>query len=258
MRTDNDNKLSRALGYPYPAGPWPDYLFDRGQAQPLPASFDLSGRVPVLAVGSNRSPEQLVRKYQDTAQIPVTRFELVDHDVAYCAYMTHYGSMPATLVSAPGTRVTLAITWLTQKQLSRMHETESVGPHTRFGWLHGLLAPGGGNAPDAVLTYISARGLLTHGYERILLTDVNATGRAAENQDGRMAAMGQQEVLALTWQHALEHLSTDPGQRFEEWLLGQIDHPPSREQLNGLLQNTAVSSIPNNFEPVDNIIDLPY
>ena len=266
MSTEQHPKLRRALDYPYPLARWSDYLFDHGEVRELPDAYDYSGRVPVLAVGSNRSPEQLTRKYRDTAQIPVTRFEMTGYDVAYCAYMTHYGSMPATLVDAPGTRVTLAITWLTRDQLARMHDTESVGPHTQFGWLRdhdGELPVVASDtlprrAPPAVLTYVSARGLLTHGHQRILLTDVLASGRPAQDEQSSIAVLSQQQVLTMTWQYARRHSGADLNQDFEQWLLGQIDNPPRREHLNDLLQNSAASSLPRRFEPVHDIASLSY
>ena len=62
----DDDLLALAKGYPYrpPAG---SYLFAEGGARPLAAGTDapelFRGRVPVVAHGSNRSAEQLARKF---------------------------------------------------------------------------------------------------------------------------------------------------------------------------------------------------
>ncbi len=61
-------------------------------------------RTPVLAVGSNAGPEQLLRKYppmlfRDGVLIPVVRCVLPDFDVAYSPCITSYGSCSGALVS---------------------------------------------------------------------------------------------------------------------------------------------------------------
>src|SRR3546814_316066 len=126
----DDALLRLAKGYPY-AAPAGSYLYRDGASKPLEGSLDpdlMAGRVPVIAHGSNRAPEQLHRKFGHLAgaasAIPVTRTWLGDHDVVYSAHVTRYGSLSATLHRAPGTRVQVYVTWLTEAQLPRMHETE--------------------------------------------------------------------------------------------------------------------------------------
>src|SRR3546814_11083724 len=88
----------------------------------------MAGRVPVIAHGSNRAPEQLHRKFGHLAgaasAIPVTRTWPGDHDVVYSAHVPRYGSLSATLHRAPGTRVQVYVTWLTHTQPPPMPETE--------------------------------------------------------------------------------------------------------------------------------------
>ena len=118
----------RALGYPYDVGRTP-LLFRPGGTAPLPDDWSPGGRVPVMAVGSNRAAGQLARKFAgwsaDT-EIPVTVAEVVDHDVVYSAHFASYGAVPARLAQAPGVRVEVGITWLTPAQLDRMHKTEGT------------------------------------------------------------------------------------------------------------------------------------
>ncbi len=159
-----DPVIERALGYPYPA---PDhaYLYWRGQAFPLPERNEserpataveyllrrgglppslatllrrdreegiaaMDERHPVIACGSNRAPDRLAQKYGSIlpdAIIPVTRITLSDHAVCYAATVTRYGSVPATVTPWPGARVELMVTWLTDRQLAIMNETEDLG-----------------------------------------------------------------------------------------------------------------------------------
>ena len=133
--------LDLARGYPY-CRPEACYLFNAGEAKPLPDSVPLSnlfvGRTPVIAHGSNRSPRQLARKFGETAEIPVSRAWLTDYDVVYSAHMTRYGAIAANLCHAPGTRVEVWITWLDEAQLRRMHETELGAEIYRYGLLEGV------------------------------------------------------------------------------------------------------------------------
>ena len=159
-----DPVLERALGYPYPAPDHP-YLYWRGQAFPLPEGEGLvrprepvarllatgglpsplaellerdreegmaamDARHPVIACGSNRAPDRLRQKYGAVlpdAVIPVTRVTLADHAVCYAATVTRYGSVPATVTPWPGARAELMVTWLTDRQLAIMNETEDLG-----------------------------------------------------------------------------------------------------------------------------------
>ena len=77
--------------------------------------------MPVIAHGSNRSPDQLRRKFDylsgAASEIPVTRARLRDHDVVYSAHVTQYGSMAANLQYLPGVEVEIFVTWLTPPQL---------------------------------------------------------------------------------------------------------------------------------------------
>src|SRR3546814_20218599 len=61
----DDALLRLAKGYPY-AAPAGSYLYRDGASKPLEGSLDpdlMAGRVPVIAPGSNRAPEQLHRKF---------------------------------------------------------------------------------------------------------------------------------------------------------------------------------------------------
>ena len=101
--------IAHALSYPFPA---PDHSFvyeKRGWRRLQISEFNLKQRIPVLAAGSNQSPEQLIRKYADYSEfgaIPAQRGQLFDFDVVYAAHLTGYGSIPATFQRSQGTIVT--------------------------------------------------------------------------------------------------------------------------------------------------------
>ena len=94
--------IERALAYPFsiPSG---SYVFDGADAIPLDDYFSergisfselISGRTPVLAVGSNASPYQLRTKrdcYSLFGEIPVIKARLSGFDVVYSARITSYG-----------------------------------------------------------------------------------------------------------------------------------------------------------------------
>ena len=113
----NSESFRRAISYPYYV-PARSYVIagacheELAICAPIP---DLSGRRPVLAVGSNQSPEQLIRKFGDAnlGTIPVIRATLTDFDIVYSPHVSAYGSIPTTLRHSPGTRVTLFVNWLT-------------------------------------------------------------------------------------------------------------------------------------------------
>jgi hypothetical protein len=131
------SELDRALLYPYEA-PEGSYLLAKGrlfqlkqrdleegnlvQAEPL-----LVGRTPVLAVGSNRAPYQLLRKFGSEAIVPVTSARLHDCDVVHTALVSYYGAIPCTAFPSLGTITELKVVWLDEDQLLHMHKTEGIG-----------------------------------------------------------------------------------------------------------------------------------
>lgn len=187
--------VERATTYPYLI-PDASYLFEAGRWRP--AEIDTAttaGRTPVLACGSNRSPEQLARKFADFDDpvIPVQRAWLEDFDVVYAAHLTGYGAVAANLQHVPGTRVEVSITWLADDQIDRMHATEGVGHDYHYARLHGLtLAPEGGGPMTEAFAYVYDKGSLRPGAhdEHAALAEVSAERR-------RHGALRQPDALAL-------------------------------------------------------------
>jgi hypothetical protein len=182
---DWKDKLARARCYPY-CRPGASYIWWDGaelpQAQPL-HPVHTEGRTPVLAVGSNRSPRQLARKYGGNGKhaIPVQRAVLVDFDVVYAAHISRYGAVPAMLQAAPGVAVGLFVTWLDGRQLEIMHATEG-GYH--FAAIEEIdLALEGGGSLDTVCLYVGKAGHLVHDGAPVSLRTVEADGRENAARD---------------------------------------------------------------------------
>ena len=94
-----DPLILRALNYPY-SYPAYDFVLDNGSTAPLQDRKSLEGRIPVLAIGSNRSPEQLLRKFGDQDFLPVTCVKLCDYDVVYAAHIAS-GTMSTSFYVSP-------------------------------------------------------------------------------------------------------------------------------------------------------------
>ena len=118
-----DHALSRAMGYPYPA-PEFSYTLRGGAVYPF-VHADTQDRHPLLCIGSNISPQQLLHKFGGESVVPVQRAWLNNHDVVFAAHISNYGAIPAMLVPQESTSVFLAIAWLTPIQLQCMDSTEA-------------------------------------------------------------------------------------------------------------------------------------
>ena len=115
----------KAINYPYDA-PTKPFSFVNGKCLEG-VHLKTSDRVPILSVGSNRSPFQLRNKFSLNEELCVMPAVLYDCDVVYSASISHYGSIPATQWPSKGTRVKLNVLWLNKKQLEIMHLTEGIG-----------------------------------------------------------------------------------------------------------------------------------
>ncbi len=182
-------RIAHAKSYPFPRH---DYCFvycDGATARLPVGPCDVTGRVPVLAAGSNQSHEQLHRKFGHIADctIPVWRGRLHDFDVVYAAKLTGYGSVPATFQYSPGTSVIVFVQWFTPSQLERMHETEAGYDYDRLTDIHVTLDRGG--AVTEAHAYTSATGCLAYQGGPVALAEIAAADR-------RFRAMSQIDMLS--------------------------------------------------------------
>jgi hypothetical protein len=227
--------LALAKSYPYPA-PEASYLFADGEAGPI-ARADFEGRVPVLAHGSNRSPEQLKRKFGTTAEIPVSFGWLADYDVVYSAHITQYGAVASTLQQRPGTRVRLAINWLDEAQLARMHETEGPSNYG-FGRLVGIdLTVEHGPVAEhrEAFVYLGRNGCLD--------LDDGPVGLAAVTAEGR-GHHARQQVEAL----ALVRARHRPEATLDQMILEAVRDSERRLALTAEMKVRAVAVAAPHFE----------
>ncbi len=175
---DPEELLSLALDYPYEAPEW-SYLLRVGAFIPMTDRQDeelFEERYAVVAHGSNRSPEQLLRKFGTAAVIPVTYGWLSGYDVVYGAHVARYGAITSTLASIPGCQARVAVTWLTRQQLARMHQSERM--NYSFGHLPPFaFMPEVGPRPESLASYVGNRGALLMEGSPVGLEAIQAQGR---------------------------------------------------------------------------------
>ena len=174
------------LLYPFDV-PTYSFMWSAGRVNPLPPSRRVeelsAGRHPVLAIGSNASPAQLTRKFSDTrftdpsspeGSIPVLTAVVDGVDVVYGAHLAWYGSLPATLLDTTGVQAHVYITWLTDRQLERMNETEGLGHVYRLRPTVGVRCHGHEVGP--ALSYVTVEGACLLGGEPLGLAAISAPG----------------------------------------------------------------------------------
>ncbi|NHK28405.1 hypothetical protein FF098_010855 [Parvularcula flava] len=95
------------------------------------ADMALDRLTPVVAAGSNASPMQLLRKFQQRKDIivPVLKMPVRDWSVTYARHIAPYGSIPASLEQAPGETTQLFVNFLDEEAMEGMHGTESIGTY---------------------------------------------------------------------------------------------------------------------------------
>ena len=234
--------LHRAKSYPY-AIPNRSFVYRNGDPhylEPGSATLNLDGRTPVLAVGSNQSPEQLARKFEGGAwgEIPVLRIVLHDYDSVYSPHIATYGAVAATLQEAPGVRVSLFVTWLTDDQLIHMHTTEVSSANYGFGQLCNLRVDVDMGPPlEALFIYNSTRGTLCSEGTPVPLSEVPAAGRT-------WAAMSQIEIQ----HHVQERLAPDSA--LDTFIYESINDPVLRRRRSDMLKVGARPFAPANFNEI--------
>ena len=206
----------------------------------------LAGRQPVLAHGSNRSPEQLARKFGSDAEIPVTYGRLADYDVVYSAHMSQYGSIASTLYHTPGTAVRIAVNWLDADQLARMHETEGPSAYA-YGRMAGVslrLESGPEEALNEATVYLSTSGCLAAepgSRSPIGLRAVEAEGRGHP-------ALDQGDVLELVRARYRPNLTLD------DMILRKVADPDKRKALVAEMKAQAVAPPRPHFEEIEPLV----
>lgn len=182
----------RALGYPW-ARPAQSFVLDGEHVEPLTETAPpIGGRHPLLAIGSNGSPEALSLKLGSLPaaeqRLLVVAGDLHDFDIGAAPAPTFYGSLPATLFPSPGTVVRASVLWVSDAQFTALAWSEIT---YLLGRLDGVrFHPDLPDAPpiDSVYCFVSRWG--AHGVdgETVAMAAVPARGRAAP-------ALTQEELL---------------------------------------------------------------
>lgn len=186
------------LRYPFDLGTGSFRWRQQGSGPLGPLSdVDLTGRQPILAIGSNGAPRQLHRKFAEVAfadpthpdgSIPVTACVATGIDAVYAAFVAGYGSIPATSCESPGTEVATFVTWLTPRQLDRMNQTESLGTSYLLEPASSVVVPELGRVDDA-LGYVAVVGPALIDGSPVAIAAVSAENR-------QFRAMSQTEIWA--------------------------------------------------------------
>lgn len=228
---DKDERLARAFGYPYPI-PDTSYIVADGTWQnlnPSAAAVHRENRTPVLAVGSNQSPEQILRKFQGTEWAPIAceKCSLSDFDTVFSAHITSYGSIAAALHASPGTTVSLFVNWLDDAQLEAMHPTELGHENYVFARLIDIeLMIQNGPPLSEVYFYRGNAGAYAPNGSPIPLAEVQADGR-------QWSAMGQQDIQS----HLKSSIANDLS--VEEFVLSSISEIDERNSRRSHMESTA-------------------
>jgi len=119
------NWFEKAINYPYEA-PKTSFTFKNGKFY-QGICISLKNRVPIISIGSNRSPYQLKNKFGMNENLCVTPAKLYNSIVVYAASISAYGSIPATQWPCEGSVSDLNLLWLSYDQLQIMHLSEGLG-----------------------------------------------------------------------------------------------------------------------------------
>ena len=208
--------LARAVEYPW-ARPKGSYRMVDGMVEPLDRlavearremiqefAAPRTWRRPLVAIGSNGSPEALERKFahfEDPADqtVLVLTGHLHGFDVGAAAQPTIYGALPATIFPSPGTEVRAALLWVTPDQFTQLAWSEIS---YRLGTLRTRFEVDEGDAVfDEVLVFVSRFGTFAREGEPLALKAVPAKGRKTQ-------ALEQEELLDLAASLALGEEAT--------------------------------------------------
>lgn len=230
-----DDPVRRALDYPY-AVPDTSYLWDESGVTSVASLPDLRDRHPVIACGSNQSPDQLSRKFAGCGLgvVPVLETWLNGLDAAHSAHVSSYGAFPATLIDAPGVRARFFVTWLTDAQLTRMHDTEAVGENYVYGRVEGrAVRHFGQEVAGPCFAYVSRWGCLMTGGDVMALSAIAAEGRtaAAHEQKDVQTRMRDRLEPGLDLSDFIRRAAADESVRRDRTVALSADathRPPSR------------------------------
>jgi hypothetical protein len=158
------------LSYP---GAWPEEsaLLDGNRMLPLD-TLRFEDRVPVLSVGSNACPAQLVHKMAEhgvECRVPMVRARVTGVGIGVSAHVSLLGYLSASPFRSPGATRDLFITWLDEAQLAVIDTSEGADSPT--GNFHRAALPAAdfrvelesGDVLDTAWIYVNRWGVLRDG-----------------------------------------------------------------------------------------------
>ena len=192
-------------------------------------------RLPVLASGSNASPTRLKEKfnlYSDQTLIPVIKYQISDLVPVFSAKFASYGSITATLQYAPEAQSKMFVTYLTEPQLTRMHETEAIGDEYHFARMDKITMchEGGDPSTESIYAYLSIKGVFQVDNLQFTLS-----GSETSAPEARFAARSQEQMLQLAWK-LLEN-----NKNLDVFIYENIFDESIRRRRNDLLQAYSTS-----------------
>jgi hypothetical protein len=225
--------FATGTGYPWPR-PDGSYVLSEGEGRLL-ADLEpvtraalveeftgpASGRTPMLAIGSNCSPEGLWRKFghfEDPADrtLLAVAGQIHDFDIGATAELALYGALPATVFPSPGTRASAMAVWLTDVQLTQLAWAEIpywIGRlETRFEF-EPAVAETGWSGLDRGLVFVNRFGTFGPEGHPFALAAIPA-------EDRTVPALGQVELLELA-----AELTYGPGVSAEELVRRAFEQP---------------------------------
>ncbi|HWP32743.1 MAG TPA: hypothetical protein VNL97_03240 [Solirubrobacterales bacterium] len=209
--SEGSDVVERAMRYPYAVPAHAFAQLGHDTLSPDEVEIDRGERTPLLAYGSNGSPEVLARKLALSGDpVLVEPGWLYDFDVVYSAHISPYGAVPATLQRSVGTAVRVAVLHLTAEQLRLLSATEPNYEPTHLKGVRCELASG--ETETELSVYLSRHGcLLVDGAEAALVA-VPARGR-------RFAELSEPQVL--------EHVRSTlcPQESIDAFVLSSVADP---------------------------------
>lgn len=209
-------------------------------------------RLPVLASGSNASPTRLKEKFSlnsDQTLIPVIKYQISDLVPVFSAKFASYGSITATLQYAPETQSKMFVTYLTEPQLTRMHETEAIGDEYHFARMDKITIchEGGNPLTESIYAYLSIKGVFQVENLQFTLSG-SETSAPAE----RFVTRSQEQMLRL----ALKLLESN--KNLDVFIYENIFNKSIRRRRNDLLQAYSTSFDNKSIEIIESTVDTLF
>jgi hypothetical protein len=225
--SEGSDVVERAMRYPYAVPAHAFAQLGHDTLSPDEVEIDPAERMPLLAYGSNGSPEVLARKLAlSTDPVLVEPGWLYDFDVVYSAHISPYGAVPATLQRSVGTAVRVAVLHLTAEQLRLVSATEPNYEPTHLKGLRCELR--NGEVKGELSVYLSRHGCLLVDGTEVALVAVPARGR-------RFGELSEPQVL--------EHLRSTlcPEESIDAFVLASVADPALAQARSAQLPRSPLS-----------------